>query len=126
MAGPVQRSTKIVVGLGVLSALVVVVCVALLLTEYLAERGRAPEEDAVVETLEEQVRLDAEVAEELHGERERQTEQVLSRKDRAERIAWVLLVAGGVLVGCGKRYMSRRPQRSPALDALVACQSEVG
>ena len=106
--------------LGLLSGLVMLGCVSLLLVEYLAEVKRGPEEQGVVEALREQVRTDANAAQELHAVREQQTEQVLARKARAERIAWVLLVAGGLFVGCGKKIMTDRPQASPTLDALVA------
>ena len=112
--------SRLVRVLAALSALVVLVCIALLLFEYTAERRRAPEEAGRVETLREQVSRDAAVAESLHAERERQTAKVLERKARAERIAWVLLVAGGLFLGCGKKIMTDRPQASPALDELVA------
>ena len=119
MLRPGSTRSRLSVVLGALAASVILVCISLLLIDYLAERKRAPAEESVVEALREQVRTDAGAAAQLHAERERQTEQLLARKTRAERIAWVLLIAGGVFIGCGKKIMARRPQRLPSLDALV-------
>ena len=94
--------------LGTLSALVILVCVAILSVDYSAELKRAPGEDEVVATLREQVRTDAAVAETLHAERERQTAQVLARKARSVRVAWVLVVAGGLFLGCGKKIFRNK------------------
>jgi len=115
-----DRQQKIAFRLGGLSALVVLALTAVLLVDHVAGVAGAPSETSRVEELRERVRTDAGVAEELHAERERQTGVSISRKERNRIIAWVLLVAGGIFVACGKWYMSLRPQPLPVLDALVA------
>jgi NADH:ubiquinone oxidoreductase subunit E len=105
--------------LGGFSALVVLVCVAWLAADYLAERRGAAEAGLRIERLEERTRVDPAAAEQLHAERERQTSRLLARKARATRIGWVLLVAGGLFVGCGKQWLARRPQPAPSLESLV-------
>jgi len=100
----------------VVSGVVALVCVALLIVDYAGGVRRAPDEEQKVETLQEQVKLDATIAEGLHEERERQTEASIGRAGRAEVLAWILLGAAGVFVTSGKRVMTRRPQRLPALN----------
>jgi NADH:ubiquinone oxidoreductase subunit E len=114
------RQTRIVRRLGTVAGLVVLVCTVWLIVDYAVTVSRAPGEKSRVEELHEQVKTDAGAAETLHQERERQTDVSLLRKSRNRRIAWVMLVAGGAFVACGKRYMSLRPQRLPSLDDLVA------
>jgi NADH:ubiquinone oxidoreductase subunit E len=92
----------------------------LLIADYVIAVRRAPAEDSRIETLEQQVKTDAAIAEQLHAERDVLRDVSLARKSRSRVLAWVLVVAGGLLVACGKRYMSLRPQRLPALDKLVA------
>jgi len=65
--GPARSRLPLV--LGALSALVVLVCISMLLVEYLAEVKREPAEQSIVETLREQVRTDANAAQELHAVR---------------------------------------------------------
>jgi NADH:ubiquinone oxidoreductase subunit E len=104
----------------VVSGVVALVCVALLIVDYVAGVRRAPDEKQTVETLQERVKLDATVAEGLHEERERQTEASIGRAGRAKILSWILLGAAGIFVASGKRVMTRRPQRLPALNDLVA------
>jgi NADH:ubiquinone oxidoreductase subunit E len=106
--------------LGVASGAVALVCVALLIVDYAGSVRRAPDEKQKVETLQEQAKLDATVAAGLHDERDRQTESSIGRAGRAKVLAWILLGAAGVFVTSGKRVMTRRPQRLPALNDLVA------
>jgi len=114
------RQQKIAFRLGGLSALVVLALTVVLLADHVAGVAGAPADRSRVEALREQVGTDATVAEELHSERERQTVVTISRKKRNRIIAWVLLLAGGIFVACGKWTMSLRPQPLPVLDALVA------
>jgi NADH:ubiquinone oxidoreductase subunit E len=115
-----NRQTRIVLRLGTAAGLVILVCVIWLIADYVVALRRAPGEKSLVEEMHEQVKTDAGIAETLHQERERQTDVSLRRKSQSRIIAWVLLVAGGVFVACGKQYMSLRPQRLPSLDDLVA------
>jgi NADH:ubiquinone oxidoreductase subunit E len=113
-----QRETAL--GLGLLSALVLLVCMVLLIADHVVAVRRVPGEKMRVEELEEQVKTDATIAMPLHAERDRQTEVSLAREAQSRTLAWVLLVAGGLFVACGKWYMSFRSQPLPTLDELVA------
>ena len=115
-----SRQRTIAIRVGLASALVAAVCTAVLIADHLAALSRADDESQLVEALREQVGTDHEVAAPLHEERERQTDVSMAREARSRTIAWVLLVAGGVSVACGRWYMSRRPQPLPSLDRLVA------
>jgi NADH:ubiquinone oxidoreductase subunit E len=117
-----ESQTKLAFRVGVLSALVAILCTILLIADWAIAVRLAPEDKTRVESLEEQVKTDSAVAEQLHGERERQTDDSLSRKRLHRTLAWVLLGAGGAFVACGKRYMSLQPQRVPTLDDLVAAR----
>jgi NADH:ubiquinone oxidoreductase subunit E len=115
-----DRHTRISLRLGMVAGLAALVCVIFLIADYVTVVRRAPDEKSRVDELHEQVKTDAAVAETLHQERERQTDDSLRRKSRNRSVAWMLLVSGGVFVACGKRYMSLRPQPLPLLDDLVA------
>jgi len=106
--------------LGTVSAVVIVVCLVLLVGEYVLTLTAEPGNKRVVDEYITQVKTDHEAAELLHGERERQTTISIARETRGQIAAWVLLMAGGLFVISGKWYMSMRPQPLPTLDALVA------
>jgi len=114
-----DKQGKTVLRLGIASAVLVLVCTTVLIGDYLIALNRAPEEESLVERLEQQVKTDFGIAEELHGERERQTVAEIAREGRSQIVAWVLLVAGVAFVASAKRYMSLRPQPLPTLDKLV-------
>jgi NADH:ubiquinone oxidoreductase subunit E len=114
------KQARIAFRLGVASAIVCLVCILLLIGDHIVTVGRAPADKSRVEALEAGVKTDAGVAETLHTEREQQTNVSLARKTRRRVLAWVLLVAGGVFVASGKRFISLQPQPLPSLDELVA------
>ena len=113
------RQSKIARGVGLVAALVAVVCVAALIADHVAALSRLAAEERRVEALGEQAKTNPEMAAALHDERERQTHVSLAREARNRGIAWVLLAAGSICVACGKWYMAHRPQPLPALDTLV-------
>lgn len=120
-----------IVGLGALSGLFVLACAAVLIGGHLLVMRRAPAEKERIAELEAEVDSDAATAPRLEEERKRQTESSLERETRNRRIAWALLLAGGVFIACGKSYMASRPQRLPRLGDLVAvrfapAQAEAG
>lgn len=114
-----ERQRKISLRLSLASAIVILVGAGLLIGEQVAATLRAPSEKSHVEGLVEQVKTEPEVAKRLHDERERQTNVSLARKSRSRAVAWVMLVAGGLLVAGGKWYVRLRPQPLPGLDELV-------
>jgi NADH:ubiquinone oxidoreductase subunit E len=106
--------------LGIVSGAVVLVCLGLLIGEYIFTLTAAPRNKRVVDEQITRVKTDFEAAQLLHDERERQTAVSLARETRGQVAAWVLLVAGGLFVISGKRYMSMRPQPLPTLAELTA------
>jgi NADH:ubiquinone oxidoreductase subunit E len=106
--------------LAIVSAALVVVCVSVLVGQYVLALIAAPEEKRVVDAYVEQVKSDHEAAAPLHEERDRQTLASIFRRDTGKIAAWVLLVAGSLLVVAGKWYMSMQPQPLPSLEGLVA------
>jgi NADH:ubiquinone oxidoreductase subunit E len=114
------KQTKIARRLGIVSALVALVCASALIADHVVAVRHAPSDKVLVESLEEQVKTEPGIATSLHEERERQTVASLARKARRRVAAWVLLASGGVFVACGKWFMTLRPQPMPALDELVA------
>jgi NADH:ubiquinone oxidoreductase subunit E len=114
------RQMKIALRVGTVAASVVLVCTVVLVADHVLTIRRTPADDSRIEGLEEQVKIDAAIAEQLHAERDLLRDVSLARKSRNRVLAWVLVVAGGLVVACGKRYVALRPQRSPDLDKLVA------
>jgi NADH:ubiquinone oxidoreductase subunit E len=115
-----NKQVKIARRMALLSAVLALLCGLLLIVDLAVASLRAPAEASLIEELEKLVKTDPEAATTLHEERERQTNASLARKARGRAAAWVLLVAAGVFLASGKWLMSRRPQRLPDLDALVA------
>jgi NADH:ubiquinone oxidoreductase subunit E len=114
-----DKQEKTALRLGIAAAVLVLVCASVLIGDYLIALNRAPEEGSLVERLEQQVKTDFGIAEELHGERERQTLAEIAREQRSQIVGWVLVVAGAVFVASAKRYMSFHPQPLPTVDRLV-------
>lgn len=115
-----SRRMKIAFRMGLATGIVVVACAVLLIADHVIVLSRTPAQERRIEALEEQVKIDAEIATRLHEERERWTEGTLDRKSRNRIVAWILVVAGGAFVASGKWYVSLRPQRLPTLEKLVA------
>ena len=114
-----DRQRRIVAGVGLISALIMLACTALLITDYVAAVQRASADQSRVDALREQVATEPEVAVPLHEELERQRDVSLAREGHNKQIAWILLLVGSVFVACGKWYMVQRPQPLPTLDKLV-------
>lgn len=115
-----DRWRRWIVAVSLLSGLIALLCTTVLIGDHLLVVRRAPAEKELITVLEKQVKADGAIAAQLEAERKRQTEASLERKVRNRRLAWILLVAGGVFIACAKRYMALRPQRLPSLDDLVA------
>jgi len=114
------RGSRIALRTSMLSAAILLVGVAYLTGDYLVFHFQEREAQSRIEEYESRVGTEAAIAERLHAERERITGISLARKARNRVVAWVLLVAGALLVGSVKWYRSRRPQANPELEALVA------
>lgn len=106
--------------LGIVSGAMIVLCLVLLIGDYVLAVMAEPGNKRVVDEYVTQVKTDPEAAQLLHDERDQQTAVSLARQTRGKVAAWVLLVAAGLFVVSGKWYMSMRPQPLPSLDQLVA------
>ena len=84
--------------LGIVTGVVIVLCLLLLIGEYLWMLAAEPGNRRVVDEYVGQVKTDPEAAQLLHDERERQTALSLAREMRGKVAAWVLLVAGSLFV----------------------------
>jgi NADH:ubiquinone oxidoreductase subunit E len=113
---PTARGARILVRV---SGLVVLCGLGFLVADHGVAWGRSDSEKATIETLEAQVKREPAAAQALHEERERQTDASLARRERSGRVAWLILVAGGVFVATGKRITSLAPAPAPGLDELV-------
>jgi len=102
------------------SAVVAGLCGCLLLADHVAAALRADTEASRIKEREELVREDATVAPGLEAERKRQTDAAHSREARSQVLAWILLLAGTVLVTSGKWRASLQPPGLPSLETLVA------
>jgi len=85
------------------AAIVVAACVAFLLGENVIAARRAPRDDRLVKSLQEQVKSDASLAPKLAAEQKRVTEARLARKLRDRWLAWALIAAAGAFLASAKR-----------------------
>jgi len=78
--------------IGVSSGIAVLLCTGYLIVSYVQARYQAAPDKSLVESMEEAVKLDAEVSVELTAERERQTAQSLKRSSRNDWAATLLMI----------------------------------
>lgn len=94
----------------------IALCVAILLTGYALATRRAPNDDRLIKSLQEQVKSDAALAPKLAGEQKRVTAARRARKSRDHALAWLLILASAVFLTAAKRVSEPRspsPPRSP-------------
>lgn len=84
--------------IAVAAAAMVLICVGFLIFDYLAMRYRTPLDKATVESMEEAVKTDANVAVELTAERDRQTDLSLRRRSRNLTFSYLLLAGISVFL----------------------------
>jgi NADH:ubiquinone oxidoreductase subunit E len=102
----------------------IALCVAILFVDYALATRRAPQDDQLVKTLQEQVKSDAALAPKLAGEQKRVTAARRARKSRDNAIAWVLILASAVFLTAAKREikpgrLKARPTTAHKQPALV-------
>jgi NADH:ubiquinone oxidoreductase subunit E len=86
-----------------LAGLVVVTCVAILLADYALAGRRAPYDEKLVKSLQQQLKSDGALAPKLAAEQKRITAARLARKSRDNTVAWLLIAAAAVFLTCAKR-----------------------
>jgi NADH:ubiquinone oxidoreductase subunit E len=90
----------------------IALCVAILFVDYALATHRAPQDDQLVKTLQEQVKSDPALAPKLAGEQKRVTAARRGRKARDNAIAWLLILASAVFLTAAKQAV--RPGRPKA------------
>jgi NADH:ubiquinone oxidoreductase subunit E len=101
------------------AGVLVAACVAFLLADYVVAATRAPREDSLVKSLQEQVKADASLAPKLAAEQKRITDARLVRKVRDRWLAWTLIVAACAFLASAKKLIVTRtpPPPPPRSDA---------
>lgn len=122
LVGEAHDQMRVARGLAVAATVVVFVAASVLIATHIAYVWNAGADEARIVELEGRTKGDPEVAARLHEERKRQTDTSLARETRGRVLAWVLLVASGVLVGAGKWWVSLGPEAHPSLEELVAAR----
>jgi NADH:ubiquinone oxidoreductase subunit E len=87
------------------SGFAVAVCVAILLSDYAVARWRAPRDDRLIKTLQQQVRTEAALAPNLAAEQGRVTAARIARKNRDDLVAWALIAAAAIFLTSVKRVL---------------------
>jgi NADH:ubiquinone oxidoreductase subunit E len=105
--------------LAVPAALVTVVCVVILLADWIEKRAQTPLYEQREEALLEQSKQEAAAAVELDAEHLRQTDESLARKASTKQVAWTLIIAGAVFVLSAKWLFSLRETRPPTLSTII-------
>jgi NADH:ubiquinone oxidoreductase subunit E len=90
----------------------VLACVVILLADYVVATRRAPGDDQLIRSLQQQVRADASLAPKLASEQKRITAARRARKSRDNGVAWGLIVAAALFLTCAQRAVpASRPVR---------------
>ncbi len=118
-----ERQRRYARVLAAAAGLVVLVCVTVLVVDYLAARARVPEEEQRILALQGRVREDASAAPELAAEHARITEARRARKARGNFLAIVLIAAGAGFISSSKWLVSLNGRRPVALSKLVQLQA---
>ena len=90
----------------------VVACVAILLADYGLATWRAPHDDKLIKSLQQQVKSDAALAAKLAVEQKRVTAARGARNSRDNTLAWVLIGAAGAFLSLAKRVGGRASART--------------
>ena len=101
-------------GVGVCAALVVIVCIAVLMTNSLEARRLVPVDKERIEALQKLARQDVKHAPEVAAEFDEQTQASLRREARYEAVTGILVVAAVLLLVCGKWLTWLNGPRLPA------------
>ncbi|MBZ5582244.1 MAG: NAD(P)H-dependent oxidoreductase subunit E [Acidobacteriia bacterium] len=101
------------------AGILVVLCVASLLADYVIAAQRAPQDDKRIKSLQEQVKSDASLAPNLAAEQKRITGAHLARKFRDRWLAWSLIAASAAFLASAKRLAPRGAGFQPARVASL-------
>ncbi len=92
----------------------VALCVAILVVDYAVASRRAPLDDKVVKSLQQQTKSDASLAPALAAEQKRVTTARLARKSRDNGLAWVLIAAAAAFLTLAKGLVTQQKPSAPS------------
>jgi NADH:ubiquinone oxidoreductase subunit E len=122
----VRILAAITLAVSALAALAVLACSTLLLVDHLQARARASQDEQRFAELQEQARLDSEVAATLNEEQKLQADATLARKARRTVLVRVLIGAAVLLV-LGVKWRQRLVGwRAPPLADLLRLRAQAG
>ena len=102
-----------------IAGLAMVVCVAILLADYVVARVLTPRDDKRIADLQEQVKTDATLAPKLEADHKAITGRRLGRKARGKVAAWVLIACGAIFLSSAKWLLGLRGRQPVAMSKLV-------
>jgi NADH:ubiquinone oxidoreductase subunit E len=88
-----------------LAGAAVLACVAILLADYGLATWRAPRDDRLILTLQQQVKSDAALAAKLAAEQKRVTATRRARKSRDNAVAWLLIASAAAFLTLAKQLV---------------------
>jgi hypothetical protein len=98
---------------------IIVVCVAILLADYVVARVLTPRDDQRQAALQVKVKTDATFAPKLAADQKAVTERRLARKTRDNVLAYVLIVSAALFLSCAAWLLGRRGRQPVAMSRLV-------
>jgi NADH:ubiquinone oxidoreductase subunit E len=91
----------------------VAACVAILIADYALATWRAPRDDKLIQTIQQQVKSDAAQASKLAAEQKRVTAARRTRKSRDNAVAWLLIASAAAFLTFAKQTVAKPPAPSP-------------
>ncbi len=105
---------------GLLAAIITVACVGLLMVDYIQACRKAPLDSQRLIALGKTAKEDPARTTALQEERDRQRDASLERTARAERVAYILIVAVTALIVCAKWLIAVQARRAPTPDKICS------
>lgn len=100
------------------AAVLMALCVAILLIDFLVARARRPVDAKRIADLQEQVKMDAKLAKTLADEHDAITKARRARKMRIDVLAVVLIAASGIFLIAARRLVAEKGRKAVALDTI--------
>ena len=101
------------------AGLIIIVCVGILLVDYVVARVLTPRDDKRQAALQEQVKTDATLAPKLAADQKAVTQRRLARKTRGNVIAYVLIASAALFLSCAAWLTGQRGRQPVAMSRLV-------
>ncbi len=98
------------------AGLIIAVCVAILLADYVVFRILTPQDDKRHLALQEQIKTDATLAPKLAADQKAVTQRRLARRTRGRVIAYVLIGSAALFLACTTWLLGQRGPRPAAMN----------